>query len=443
MAKINFYLRDKKKEGETPLLFMISYGSIRVKYPSQKNIHPKFWNEKEQQARQVREFPQAKVFNATLKQLKDAAVKKLLLLEAELGRFPSPEELKNQLDLELGRNVSPIEVEEKKDLGFLEYFQQFINESQDGTRLTPKGRMFDRRSIQKYNTVLTSLKTFGKSYPLTFESIDKNFYTKYVKYLNTEISEKKPNGEKKIIKKAFSLNNLGKYIQVIKTFLTWATENGFNQNLFFQSKQFKAPKVPGFSIYLNEEEVEAVYNLDLSKESHLERVRDLFIVGCWTGLRFSDFTNIQPENIDGDFIKIKTFKTETPVIIPIHWMVRTILEKYKGKYPNNLPPSISNQPMNNNLKEIAKRIDLLHVTITKEGVRGGIKFSEKSKKYKHVVTHTARRSFATNVYKSGFPAISLMKITGHTTEKAFLAYIKVTSEENAERLMDHWNKIRQ
>lgn len=441
MAKINFYLRDKNKDGETPLLFMISYGSIRVKYPSLKSIHPKFWNDKEQQARQVREFPQAKAFNATLKQLKDAAEKSLLLLETELGRFPSPEELKGQLDIELGRNVSPIEIEGKNELDFLDYFQQFINESEDGTRLTPKGRRFDRRSIQKYNTVLTSLKTFGKSYMLTFESIDKNFYTKYVKYLNTEISEKKPNCEKKIIKKAFSLNNLGKYIQVIKTFLTWATENGFNQNLFFQSKLFKAPKVPGFSIYLNEDEVEAFYNLDLSKEPHLERVRDLFIVGCWTGLRFSDFTNIQPENIEGDFIKIKTFKTETPVIIPIHWMVRSIMERYKGKYPNNLPPAISNQPMNNNLKEIAKRIDLLDVTITEEGVRGGIKFSERSKKHKHVVTHTARRSFATNVYKSGFPAISLMKITGHTTEKAFLAYIKVTPEENAKRLLDHWNNI--
>ena len=436
MAKINFYLRDKNKEAETPILFLISYGSIRVKYPSLKSIHPKFWNEKEQQARQVREFPKAKAFNATLKQLKDASEKTLLFLETELGRFPSPEELKAQLDIELGRNVPPDEVEEQKELGLLDYFQQFILESEDGTRLTSRGRRFDRRSIQKYNTVFTSLKTFGKSYPLTFETIDKNFYTKYVKYLNTEISEKKPNGEKKIIKKAFSLNNLGKYIQVLKTFLTWATENGFNHNLFFQSKQFKAPKVPGFSIYLTEKEIEAIYNLDLSKDDHLERDRDLFIIGCWTGLRFSDFTNIQTEDIEGDFIKIKTFKTETPVIIPIHWMVREVLNKYQY----NLPQTISNQHLNKNLKEIAKKIELLDVNITVEGVKGGIKFSEKDKKYNHVVTHTARRSFATNVYKSGFPAISLMKITGHTTEKSFLTYIKVTPEENAKRLLEHWNK---
>ncbi|MBN3520708.1 phage integrase SAM-like domain-containing protein [Algoriphagus lutimaris] len=440
MAKFNFYLRDKKKDGETPILFMISFGSIRVKYPSQKSIHPKFWNERDQQARQVREFPQAKVFNSTLKHLKDSAEKTLLQLETELERLPTSEELKNQLDIELGRSIPFEEVDEKKNWKLLDYFELFIEESKDGTRLTPKGRKFDKRSIQKYNTVLRSLREFGQTYPLTFESIDKSFYTKYVKYLNTEISEKKPNGEKKIIKKAFSINNVGKYIQVIKTFLAWATENGVNHNLYYRSRQFKAPKEPGFSIYLNEKEIEAIYYHDLSNTPHLERIRDLFIVGCWTGLRFSDFTNIQPEDIEGDFIKIKTFKTETPVVIPVHWMVRKILEKYDGKYPNSLPPATSNQNMNNGLKEIAEKVDLLKVTIYEEGVRGGVKFREKSIKWKYVVTHTARRSFATNVYLSGFPAISIMKITGHTTEKAFLAYIKVTPEENAKRLLEHWAK---
>lgn len=440
MAKFNFYLRDKKKNGETPILFMISFGSIRVKYPSQKSIHPKFWNERDQQARQVREFPQAKVFNSTLKHLKDAAEKTLLNLEKELERLPAPEELKNQLDIELGRSVPLEEIDEKKNWKLLDYFKLFIKESEDGTRLTPKGRKFDRRSIQKYNTVLSSLQTFGKSYDLTFDSIDKNFYNKYVKYLNTEISNTLPDGKKKITKIAFSINNVGKYIQVIKTFLTWATENGVNQNLYYRSRQFKAPKEPGFSIYLNEQEIEAIYMYDLSRVPHLERIRDLFIVGCWTGLRFSDFTNIQPENIEGDFIKIKTFKTETPVVIPVHWMVRKIFEKYDGKYPNNLPPATTNQNMNDGLKEIAKKIDLLKVTIYEEGVRGGIKFKEKSSKWKHVVTHTARRSFATNVYLSGFPAISIMKITGHSTEKAFLAYIKITPEENAKKLLEHWKK---
>ena len=62
-------------------------------------------------------------------------------------------------------------------------------------------------------------------------------------------------------------------------------------------------------------------------------------------------------------------------------------------------------------------------------------------KWELVTTHTARRSFATNMYKSGFPTLSIMKITGHQTESAFLLYIKVTSEENATRLLEHWENI--
>ena len=116
------------------------------------------------------------------------------------------------------------------------------------------------------------------------------------------------------------------------------------------------------------------------------------------------------------------------------------MAKYSDKYPNNLPPTISNQKMNDYLKEIAKKVDSLKVPVEVEGIKGGLKTTEQKQKWELVTTHTARRSFATNVYKSGFPAISLMKITGHRTEKSFLLYIKVTPEENAHKLLDHWNK---
>jgi len=55
-----------------------------------------------------------------------------------------------------------------------------------------------------------------------------------------------------------------------------------------------------------------------------------------------------------------------------------------------------------------------------------------------VTTHTARRSFATNMYKMGIPSITIMAITGHRTETAFLKYIKVTPQEHAEKMRDIW-----
>jgi len=94
--------------------------------------------------------------------------------------------------------------------------------------------------------------------------------------------------------------------------------------------------------------------------------------------------------------------------------------------------------MNAYLKDIAKQVDSLKTGVEVEGIKGGLKVNTIKQKWELVTTHTARRSFATNVYKSGFPAISLMKITGHKTEKAFLLYIKLTPEENAKKLLEHW-----
>ncbi|PSL01915.1 site-specific integrase [Cecembia rubra] len=425
MAKFNFYLREKKKDSETPILLFISFNGQRVKYPTGKTIHPKFWNEETQQARQVKDFPTAKIFNSNLKFIQDTAFKIFEDLTFRLERNPFPTEIKTELDRELKDLHQNTSTDPENKPTFMGLFKRFIHESEQGLRLTASGKRFDKRSIQKYNTVYDKLEQFGKRYHLTFETIDQNFYTKFVNYLNKE---------------KYSLNNVGKYIQVIKTFLTYATENGYNTNMFFQSRQFKAHKVAGFSIYLNENEVNDLYELDLSSTPHLERVRDLFIVGCWTGLRFSDFTNIQPKNIEGDFLKITTYKTGEKVIIPIHRTVKEIMAKYKDRYPNSLPPAIANQKMNAYLKDIAKQVDSLKTGVEVEGIKGGLKVNTIKQKWELVTTHTARRSFATNVYKSGFPAISLMKITGHKTEKAFLLYIKVTPEENAQKLLEHWNK---
>jgi integrase len=424
MAKLNFYLREKTKDGETPIILFVSFNSNRLKYPTGKVINPKFWNESDQLARQVKEFPLGKELNLYLKFISGTAEKELESLYNELQRPPSLKELKNRLDEVLNPSEESQE-EENHPITFLELFDRFIQESENGIRLTANGKKFDKRTVQKYNTVYDSLKDFGSKYHLTFDSIDKNFFTKFVAFLN---------------KKKYTLNTVGKYVQVIKTFLTYATENGYNTNLFFKSKQFKTFAVPGFSIYLTESDIKAVYEKDLSESPALERVRDLFIVGCWTGLRFSDFTAIKPENIQGNFLQIKTFKTGEKVTIPIHPLVRKIMEKYSDKYQNSLPPSISNQKMNDYLKEIAKQVDCLKVPVEAEYQKGGLKVIETKQKWEFVTTHTARRSFATNVFKSGFPAISLMKITGHRTEKSFLLYIKVTPEENAQKLLEHWNK---
>jgi integrase len=166
----------------------------------------------------------------------------------------------------------------------------------------------------------------------------------------------------------------------------------------------------------------------------LDRVRDLFLVGCWTGLRFSDFTRINKNNIKKDRIEITTQKTNTKIIIPIFKIVRAILFKYNG----DLPRAISNQKMNEYLKDICKLIPELNVPSEKSLTKGGLKVVENKLKYELVQCHTARRSFATNMYLDNLQIYHIMGITGHQTEKQFLRYIKMTNDESANVIELHW-----
>jgi hypothetical protein len=109
-----------------------------------------------------------------------------------------------------------------------------------------------------------------------------------------------------------------------------------------------------------------------------------------------------------------------------------ILEKYEG-----IPPrSASNQKMNIYLKELARAAELNDSVIVQEQ-KGNIKFPKTFFKHQLITTHTARRSFATNAFIAGIPAISIMKITGYKTEKAFMQYIRISQEENALKLASH------
>jgi integrase len=129
---------------------------------------------------------------------------------------------------------------------------------------------------------------------------------------------------------------------------------------------------------------------------------------------------------------IRTQKTSERVAIPLHKTVRTILKKYNNK----LPKAYTNQVTNTYLKEVASLAnikELIETTIT----RGGKVEKSVLPKFKLISTHTARRSFATNLYIADIPAISIMKITGHKTERSFMAYIRITQEQNADKLLTH------
>ncbi|WP_339874676.1 site-specific integrase [Olleya marilimosa] len=406
MAKAKFILKEPSAKEETLIYLVYNYQYKRFKYSTGEKINPKFWNATSQRVKATKQFKEYPEFNSRLDKIENGinnTFRKLL----NDGIQPSNSLLKEELENELSDNL----VKPKKT-NFFEFITNYIQESKLNK---------STGTIKVYNTTFKYLKAYAKKYkPIDFETITLEFYNHYLGYLKLENN--------------LSSNTVGKHIKTIKSFLNEATERGINKNLEFRNKRFKTLREEADTIYLNIEELEKIENLNLKANPRLEKVRDLFLIGCYTGLRFSDFTEINPENIvsNNTVIQVRTKKTGQRVSIPLHKTVRKILKKYK----NNLPKAYTNQTMNEYLKEVvclAGIKELIETTITK----GGKVEKNVLPKFKLVSTHTARRSFATNLYLAEVPSISIMKITGHKTERSFLQYIRVTQRENADKLLTH------
>ena len=275
-----------------------------------------------------------------------------------------------------------------------------------------------------YTTLQNKLNEFKKisKRPINFDTIDLEFYNDYKDYLTNKIK--------------LSANTIGKHIQTIKLIMNEATEAGYNTNLAFRSKKFVVLREDAQNVYLTEDELRKIEGLDLSISPRLDRVRDMFLVGCHTGLRFSDFSILKPNQIKDGFIETTQIKTGGAVVIPVHDVVKNILAKYNGQ----LPQAITNQKFNKYIKDVVKLVDELKVEVDITSTKGGKSITVRSQKCELISTHTARRSFATNQFRAGLPSLTIMSITGHKTEKAFLKYIKVTPSEHAQIMKDHWEK---
>lgn len=275
-------------------------------------------------------------------------------------------------------------------------------------------------TLKQLRNTLTKLEAYErtKKVKLTFDKIDLTFYNSLVAHCIMDLN--------------LSTNSIGNIIKNLKTFLHSAFEEGIHQNLIYRSRYFKKPSEDSEAIYLNEEELFLI-KTSIMPNQHLDNVRDLFLLACYTGVRSQDYDKLNKQSLinGGTMLKVRTEKTDEEVIIPLHTIAKSILDKYNGT-----PRLISNQKFNQYIKEVCRIVGLTDsVTLTR--TCGGKKIKTTSEKCDVVSSHTARRSFATNAYKAGVPTLAIMAITGHRTEKVFLKYVKVTKEEHACLISDH------
>jgi integrase len=406
MAKAKFILKEPSAKTDTLIYLNYNYQYNRFKYSTGEKINPKFWNKNDQRVKASKNFPEHPEFNARLDKIENGinnAFRKLL----NDGIQPNNKNLKEALENE----ISDYLLKPKKTTLF-EFIEDYIEESMVKKSVG---------TVKVYNTTFKYLKDYSeRRKKLDFENITLEFYSNYISHLSLEYN--------------LASNTIGKHIKTIKSFMNEATDRGLNNNLDFRKRKFKTIREEADTVYLNIDELKRIEKLDLSASPRLDKVRDLFLIGCYTGLRFSDFIEIKPENItsNNSLIEVRTRKTSQRITIPLHKTVRTILMKYK----NELPKAYTNQTMNDYLKEVVSLAGIkeqIETSITK----GGKIERTVLPKYKLISTHTARRSFATNLYLAEVPTISIMKITGHKTEQSFLKYIRVTQKENADKLLTH------
>jgi len=422
---IKFNLRNTEpKNKATPLRCIVRFNNEKVVLASPVKIEPRHWNPNKQEARNNQRMADGTDINLKISEVKKRIEEVFNSYIKKFERFPSPDNFKQLVLKELSTEKNNDISAKAQDL--LTFIEQMIPDMESGKKQTQKGTPFAENSIKIFRTLKSNLEDFKLkyNYNLDFQNINLDFFEDWKDYMIFELD--------------YSTNTVAKHIRVLKPIIADAYERHLTSYQFIGNR-FKATTELTDTIYLNETELLKLYDLDLSNNPKLDKIRDLFILGCWTGLRFSDYSNIDPRDIQGDYLKIKTQKTKQLVVIPILGYVQKILEKYNGKTENNLPPSISNQKMNEYLKDLGKLAEFNEL-IQQEYTKGGKSMVKNTRKYLLITTHTARRSFATNMYKRRVPTLSIMAITGHKTETSFMKYIRVNSDEHADIVRELYNR---
>lgn len=293
--------------------------------------------------------------------------------------------------------AAPVKIEKNDDNLFLPFFKKW------STQETTKSK-FNRFKTYTYNLLA---EYFGAKQP-TFDDLDYSFCEDFIEWMSA---------------RDLCANTRGSHVKFIKAAMNEAYKNKLHRNEDFRTFRKETEQVD--AVYLTNEEVSKVAQLPLCGSHAL--VRDIFIVGCHTGMRFSDYSRLSSNDISDGVIHLITQKCKTPVDIPAHPRVVEILNKYGGSIPK-----ISGQRFNAYIKDVCKEAGINESILVR---RSGKHI--RCEKWEMVSSHTARRTGLTNMYKAGIPIYRCMMISGHKTEQVFLTYLRITQEENAQFLKEN------
>ncbi len=310
----------------------------------------------------------------------------------------------------------------KRKTPFIPLYNTIASEIEADKILNVSGDRFSKASKNNYKTMVYRFMAYEEVYGII-----------YLEDINPEWVE----GLKIYLMEAeYCKNTISNTLAVLKAVLRRLHNRGIGT---FNGSGISCVGETVTTVYNTIDELRQLLNLDLTETPGYERIRDIYVIHCFLGLRFGDLRillrsikTFLKREAGRTFIEIKTKKTGEVVVIPIAGVVKQLLEKHNYDLRGELLSSYYNA----SIKEVAKRAGLnSDVVFTR--TEGGKRTDTVFKKYELMSSHTARRTFATNATLSGLGQNFIMKITGHRTVSAFERYIKCSNLDSAIKIADH------
>ena len=359
----------------------------RFKYNTGRTIEPKYWSNKLVGKRNREVNVILNEYETAVQRIKDL-----------YGGALTADKLKKSLDSYFKVN----EVEVIKEVETVDnYFRLYYEE------LKGLGSV-EQKSIKHYERVFNKFKKFENGKKVYLKNLKDNVYVGFIVFLRD--------------KYGLNDNTLYRNFGYFKTFLNWCIKKGVEVPNDF--KNIKLSPFDTDDISLTTQDIDTLAGLEL--EPRLERYRDLFLIGCYSGQRFSDYSVFEKADIQGDLIIKRAEKTETHSFIPLHPKLKALLDKYNWKLGK-----ISSQKFNQNIQKICKLAGFTE-EIKNTSYIGSKKIIKIKQRWQMVASHTARRTFITIAAEKLMPDHIIMSITGIRDPKTLKKYKKV----NKESIMD-------
>lgn len=288
-------------------------------------------------------------------------------------------------------------------------FQDFVAETTQR-----KAKRMSEMYTKNYKTLIYHLVRFSEenNVDIYTNSITEDFLDDFIIYLES---------------KNLRQNYISNLLSLAKSMVSKAGKYGYAVDPSYDDVSIKLEST--FAVFLSMNKITRIYYFQgLTKKQ--ERIRDLFVVGCLTALRYSDYSTLTKDNFIKDYIVKVTKKTKAKVTIPLHDYVREIINRYDG----NLAFGLSIQYFDRTIKEICRKVGF-NEEFRFSYTKGGKQITEKKYEWELISSHTARRSAATNMYQTTrMKLYEIMAMTGHSTEKSFFRYIKISDEDKAKQI---------